>query len=117
MQRAVDLYDRMTEAIQQHHLKVSLPMAGSTMLRGYQRAASGRGGRQATHVYRMNRSTCATSRSHRQARRQADDIVSVLQSRPGERAIARDGAAIGVREARHLVGHTLTLDDPRAGRG
>lgn len=118
---AVDLYDRMTEAIQQHHLKVSLPY-GRVNYAPWIISVPRPGGAvvQATHVYRMNPLDVRDlTRATAQARRQADDIVSVLRKIPGLENVRllETAPAIGVREARHLVGrYTLTLDDLRAGR-
>jgi len=119
--KAEDLYQQMQAAIQRHELPVELPFG----LVNYAPwiinvPRSDAAVIQATHVYQMNPLdvrdlTAATI----EARRQAHDLVQVIRRIPGLENVqlVQTAAAIGVREARHLVGrHTLDLEDLRAGR-
>ncbi len=116
-----DLYDRMSEAIRQHGLKVVLPYGRVNYAPWIINVPRpGAAVVQATHVYQMNPlDTRDLTRATIQARRQAHDLVRVFQKIPGLENVRllQTAPAIGVREARHLAGrYTLTLDDLRAGR-
>jgi len=119
--RAEDLYDRMQEAIRRHKLParvpvgrvgfapwiINVPRPGAAVV-------------QATHVYQINPlDTRQLTRATVDARRQAHDLVQVMQHVAGLEGVrlVQTAGVIGVREARHLVGrYTLGLEDLRAGR-
>lgn len=75
---------------------------------------------QATHVYRMNGTDVRDlTRATMDARRQAHGLVSAMKHIKGleDVRITQTAPAIGVRETRRICGgHTLDLDDLRAGR-
>lgn len=118
---AEDLYDAMRTAIERNALPVALPFGRvnyAPWIINVPRA--GAGVVQATHVYQVNPLNARElTRATIDARRQANDLVTVLRHIPGLENVEllQTAAAIGVREARHLAGrYTLTLDDLRAGR-
>ena len=119
--QAVDLYDQMAEAIRQHSLPVKLPFGRVNYAPWIINVPRpGAAVVQATHVYQMNPlDTRDLTRATIQSRRQAHDLVQVLRRIPAlaDVRLVQTAAAIGVREARHLVGrYLLGLEDLRAGR-
>lgn len=119
--KAEDLYDRMAEVIQRNGLPIRLPFGRVNYAPWIINVPRpGAGAVQATHVYQINPlDTRDLTRATIQARRQAHDLVHVMQRIPGLENVrlVQTAPAIGVREARHLAGrHTLTLEDLRAGR-
>jgi hypothetical protein len=119
--KAEDLYDRMAETIQRERLPIHLPFGRVNYAPWIINVPRpGTGAVQATHVYQINPlDTRDLTRATIQARRQAQDLVQVMQRIPGLENVrlVQTAPAIGVREARHLAGrHTLTLEDLRAGR-
>ncbi|MCC7494723.1 MAG: FAD-dependent oxidoreductase [Fimbriimonadaceae bacterium] len=75
---------------------------------------------QLTHVYRVNPlDPAAVTRATVSARRQAAEAVAVLRHLPqfADLRLTHTAAAIGIREARRVVGqYTLSLDDLVAGQ-
>ena len=119
--KAVDLYDRMAEAIQRDRLPVKLPFGRVNYAPWIINVPRpGAAVVQATHVYQINPlDTRDLTRATILARRQAHDLVQVMKRIPGLESVrlVQTAPAIGVREARHLAGrYTLSLDDLRAGR-
>jgi hypothetical protein len=119
--KAEDLYEQLTEAIAQHGLEVKLPFGRvnyAPWIINVPRADAA--AVQATHVYQLNPlDTRDLTRATVETRRQAHELVEVMRRIPGLEKVrlVQTAAAIGVREARHLVGrHTLGLEDLRAGR-
>lgn len=119
--KAEDLYDAMSEAIQRENLSVRLPIGWVNYAPWIiNLPRPGAGVVQATHVYQINPlDTRELTRATIQARRQAGELVQVMQRIPGLENVRllQTAPAIGVREARHLAGrYTLELEDLRAGR-
>jgi len=119
--KAEDLYDRMAEAVQRDRLPVRLPFGRVNYAPWIINVPRpGAAVVQATHVYQINPlDTRDLTRATIQARRQAEDLVQVMQRVPGLENVrlVQTAPAIGVREARHLAGrYTLELEDLRAGR-
>ena len=119
--KAEDLYDRMDEAIRDKKLPfrmpvgrvnfapwiINVPRAGAAVV-------------QATHVYQINPlDTRQLTQATIDARRQAHELVQTMQHVAGLEGVrlVQTAPAIGIREARHLVGrYTIGLEDLRAGR-
>ena len=119
--KAEDLYDRMQEAVHRKQLAVRMPVGRVNFAPWIINVPRpGVAVVQATHVYQINPlDTRQLTRATSEARRQAHDLVQVMKHVPGLESVrlVQTAAAIGVREARHLVGrYTLGLEDMRAGR-
>jgi len=119
--KAEDLYDQMSEAIGRRGLGVTLPFGRVNYAPWIINVPRpGAADVQATHVYQMNPlDTRDLTRATIQARRQAHELVEAMKGVPGlgRVRLVQTAAAIGVREARHLVGrYTLGLEDLKAGR-
>jgi hypothetical protein len=117
---AVDLYDQMSDAIRRQGLRVALPFERVNYAPWIINVPRpGAADVQATHVYQMNPlDTRDLTRATIQARRQAHELVKAMKGVPGleQVRLVQTAPAIGVREARHLVGrYTLELEDLRAG--
>lgn len=115
------LYDAMQKAMLENDLNVDLPFGRV----GYapwiiNTPARGDGAIQATHVYRMNSlDPDDLTRGTIQCRKQAEQIVQVLQHVPGLEniRITHSAAHIGVREARRIIGkYYLDYADLHQGR-
>jgi len=119
--KAEDLYDQMSAAIRRRGLGVTLPFGRVNYAPWIINVPRpGAADVQATHVYQMNPlDTRDLTRATIQARRQAHELVEAMKGVPGlgRVRLVQTAAAIGVREARHLVGrYTLGLEDLKAGR-
>lgn len=116
------LFERMTEAIEQHDLGVELPWgpgrSGTPWVIHIPRSRCAVV--QATHVYRFDATdTRDLTRATVKARRQAWQLLRVLRHVPGleNASLTQTGPSIGVRETRHLAGgYHLTHEDLESGR-
>lgn len=118
---AETLHDDMVVAIREHALAVKLPFGRvnyAPCIINLPR--SGAAAVQATHVYQFNPlDNRDLTRATIEARRQAHELVQVMQRIPALQHVqlTQTAPAIGIRESRHLAGrYTLGLQDLRAGR-
>lgn len=115
------LYEQMLVAIEARKLKIELPFGRvnyAPWIIHVPRPDTA--AVQATHVYNVGAlDTRDLTRATIEARRQAHQLTEVFQVIPGlhKAHITQTAPAIGVREARRLVGrYYLDLEDLRAGR-
>lgn len=116
-----DLYDRMVKVIERDHLPIKLPFNRVNYAPWIINVPRpGAADVQGTHVYHVNPlNVRELTQATIQTRRQAHELVDVMRRIPGleKMRLVQTAPAIGVREARHLVGrYQLTLDDLQAGR-